>query len=264
MKRTWIKLYVEIVDDPKMGRLSDGHWRIAIELFVLAGENGQDGILPPVEDMAWKLRRSVDELTTALNALSHVGIVDETPQGWNVTHFKDRQFSESFERVKRFRNATVTESNATGNADVAEKESPSSSSSTSSSESEGGGVGEGTDWIPETPKQAAEHPDIQLFEQVTNGRFPGQRDYATVIETVRFLRGRHGDGEKLVDYLKPYWLAWSTRKTKDGRAYQQNSMVWLCEWAVNEQIPRANGDEPTPGNSTQEIIKKVAQNAKRH
>jgi hypothetical protein len=264
MKRSWIKLYVEIVDDPKMGRLSDGHWRIAIELFLLAGENGKDGLLPPVDDIAWKLRRSVDELADALHALSQVGIVDETSQGWNVTHFKDRQFSESFERVKRFRNAAVTESNADGNADVAENESPSSSTSTStsisSSDSEGGGMGEGTDRIPETPRQAAEHPDIKIFQEAS-GRFPGSRDYAVVIDTIRFLRGQHG--EKLVEYLKPYWIAWSTRKTKDGKSYQATSLVWLCEWAMNGQIPSANGSEPKlQPEDRRAAIRKVAQNAK--
>jgi hypothetical protein len=29
----WIKLYLEILDDPKMGKLPDWCWRRAIELF---------------------------------------------------------------------------------------------------------------------------------------------------------------------------------------------------------------------------------------
>jgi hypothetical protein len=53
--RFWIKLYLEILDDPKMGQLPDGLWRSAIELFLLAGENGNDGLLQPVTDLAWRL-----------------------------------------------------------------------------------------------------------------------------------------------------------------------------------------------------------------
>ena len=34
----WIKLYHEILDDPKMGRMPDRLWRRTIELFLLAGE----------------------------------------------------------------------------------------------------------------------------------------------------------------------------------------------------------------------------------
>ena len=40
--RIWIKLYLEILDDPKMDLLPDWLWRRAIELFLLAGENGND------------------------------------------------------------------------------------------------------------------------------------------------------------------------------------------------------------------------------
>jgi len=240
MKRQWIKLYLEIMDDPKMGRLSDHLWRRTIELFLLAGENDADGLLPSVEDMAWRLRAAADELTADLQSLK--GIVELTSDGWLVTKFKDRQYSESYERVKRYRNA---KSNIDGNADVAENESSSSSTLNSSSDSEErGGAGEKTkpvNWIPETPKQAANHPDIKTYEQVS-GRFPGDRDYLKVIETIQFLRDKHGD--QLIEFLKPYWTAWSTRKNKDGKLYQPSSLVWLCEWAMQGEIPKVNGHEP--------------------
>ncbi|MEO6566717.1 MAG: DnaD domain protein [Casimicrobiaceae bacterium] len=142
MKRIWIKLYIEILDDPKMGRIPDWLWKRAVELFLLAGENGNDGLLQPVEDMAWRLRTSAEKLTESLQALSQVGVVHETPEGWTVTNFEKRQYSESYERVKRFRNAkSNAKSNADGNANVL-----STSSSNSSSDSlavEGEGVGEG-------------------------------------------------------------------------------------------------------------------------
>ena len=41
----WIKLYYEILDDPKLGKLTDWLFRRAIELFLLAGENDNDGLL---------------------------------------------------------------------------------------------------------------------------------------------------------------------------------------------------------------------------
>ncbi len=238
MKRSWIKLYIEILDDPKMGRLPDQLWRRAIELFLIAGEFDCDGLLPPVDDIAWHLRISPEQLIETMQSLSKLEIVHETPEGWVVSHFKDRQFSESYERVKRFRNAR---SNADCNAGVAENESSSSSPSDSQ---EGGSVGEETIAFPETPRQAAAHPDIMTYQKVC-GRFPGQRDYANVIETIQFLREKHKD--KLEDYLKPYWTAWSTRKAKGGQPYNPGSLVWLCEWAMTGQIPSANGREPVIG-----------------
>ena len=84
-KRFWIKLYLEILDDPKMGLLPDWLWRRAIELFLLAGENGNDGLLQPVTDLAWRLRVSVEKLTESLQALAEVGVVHETEPGvWFV------------------------------------------------------------------------------------------------------------------------------------------------------------------------------------
>ena len=103
-KRFWIKLYLEILDDPKMGQLPDWLWRRAIELFLLAGENGNDGLLQPVTDLAWRLRVSAEKLTESLQALSEVGVVHETPQGWTVTNFKKRQEAvSSTERVRQYR-----------------------------------------------------------------------------------------------------------------------------------------------------------------
>jgi len=50
--RFWIKLFLEILDDPKMGFLPDWRWQRAVELFLLAGENWNDGQFQPVTDLA--------------------------------------------------------------------------------------------------------------------------------------------------------------------------------------------------------------------
>lgn len=87
----YIKLYHEILDDPKMGKLPDWLFRRAIELFLLAGENDKDGLLQPVADMAWRLRADERRFAESLQALSKVGVVHETPEGWMVTNFAKRQ-----------------------------------------------------------------------------------------------------------------------------------------------------------------------------
>lgn len=116
----YIKLHHEILDDPKMGRLSDHLWRRAIEVFLLAGDNERDGELPSLEDMAWRLRTNNEALQNDLTALQRIGIVTfldsnencnmkrngnvTPPVTYYVTNWEKRQSpATSAERVRRFR-----------------------------------------------------------------------------------------------------------------------------------------------------------------
>jgi hypothetical protein len=89
--RYWIKLYTEIVRDPKMGRLTDRQFRTCINLFALAGTVDEDGKLPPLEDMAWHLRTDDESLTADLEALARVNIVELRDDAWYVRKWADRQ-----------------------------------------------------------------------------------------------------------------------------------------------------------------------------
>ena len=80
----WIKLYHEILRDPKMARLPDRVWRRAIELFLLAGQIEQDGTLPEFEDIAWQLRVEPDGLLEDMRTLERHGLLTETEDGWIV------------------------------------------------------------------------------------------------------------------------------------------------------------------------------------
>lgn len=93
----WIKLYTEILDDPKVGRLTDGQkWRF-VSLCLLAGECDQNGALvngeePMTEDdIAWRLRVPYDELCSDLQALARVGVVTRDGEAWVVRRFAERQ-----------------------------------------------------------------------------------------------------------------------------------------------------------------------------
>jgi hypothetical protein len=102
----WVKLYTEILHDPKMGRLSDHLWRRVGELFLMAQENNAGGYLPEVSDMAWVLRTSDDALLKDLEALAAPGvaIIKEVDKQWFVTNFAFRQDADSnAERQKRYR-----------------------------------------------------------------------------------------------------------------------------------------------------------------
>jgi len=136
---SWIKLYHEILDDPKMGKLPNHLWRRAVELFLLAGRNGNDGALPSVEEMTWILRLEKEKLLEDILGLAEVGVVHEAePGAWVVTNFSKRQAAIlPAERMnnfrKRKRNDEVTKRNIISDEAVT---SLSSSSSISNSLSE--------------------------------------------------------------------------------------------------------------------------------
>jgi hypothetical protein len=89
----WIKLYMEILDDPKMATLPDRLWRRVIELFMLAGKQGinKSGNLPDTRQIAWILRMATDDLAHDMDSLASTGIIEPIPNGWRVVNFAKRQ-----------------------------------------------------------------------------------------------------------------------------------------------------------------------------
>jgi DNA-binding transcriptional regulator YhcF (GntR family) len=87
----WIKLYHEILHDPKMARMNDTLWRRTIELFLMAGETDRGGALPAIEDMAWQLRINPAQLQSELSDLQNVGIISTENGEYLVSRFSERQ-----------------------------------------------------------------------------------------------------------------------------------------------------------------------------
>lgn len=106
----WIKLYYEILTDPKMGGMDDHTWRRTIELFLLAGSEGEDGYLPPIADIAWHLRTSEEDIEQVLARLEQLHIIAKTDQGYVVANYAKRQKSiEPKERMQSLRNRKSSE-----------------------------------------------------------------------------------------------------------------------------------------------------------
>lgn len=105
MANSWLKLYHETLNDPKMGTMSDHLYRRTIELFLLAGQENRDGLLPPVAQIAWALRTTVNDVTLVLQELCELRIVTKTGGSYIVTHFVERQNSNlsDAERSARYR-----------------------------------------------------------------------------------------------------------------------------------------------------------------
>lgn len=104
MANYWIKMYMEILDDPKMATLPDRLWRRTIELFLVAGRTNQGGEIPDTAQIAWMLRMSTDDLSMDLRQIESVGIITRTQTGWMVNNFAKRQAAiGGAERVKAYR-----------------------------------------------------------------------------------------------------------------------------------------------------------------
>ena len=112
----WIKLYHEILHDPKMGMLPDNVWRRCLEIFLLAGELDNDGQLPDTQELAWLLRQgNIERFEAELEHLERVGILTRLTDGWLVTNFTKRQgVIDSAERSKAYRDRKRERGDASG------------------------------------------------------------------------------------------------------------------------------------------------------
>ena len=99
----WFRMYDEVLDDPKVQRLSLALFRTWVNVLCAASRRG--GTIPPVDELAFMLRYDEAKLAQQLDDLASAGLIDDldgeaTPHNWSGRQF---QSDTSTERVKRFR-----------------------------------------------------------------------------------------------------------------------------------------------------------------
>jgi hypothetical protein len=72
----WVKLYRDILDDIEWHRLDGDSAKHLVMLWLLASE-GADGELPPIEEIAFRLRITEKQAKTTVSRLSHWVIQDD-------------------------------------------------------------------------------------------------------------------------------------------------------------------------------------------
>lgn len=100
----WFRVHDDLVDDPKVQLLSGDLVKALLNLWCLASQN--DGILPPMKDMAFKLRMKPPQVAAIIAELADAGLIDREDDTFRPHNWAARQYKSdvSTERVKRFRN----------------------------------------------------------------------------------------------------------------------------------------------------------------
>jgi hypothetical protein len=84
-----------MLDDPKVARLNDSAYRRFVECLLLAGEMNVGGYLPPIDDMAWRLRLQETDLQRDMTRIAQAGLVElkqyDGDERWYITKFEKRQ-----------------------------------------------------------------------------------------------------------------------------------------------------------------------------
>jgi hypothetical protein len=108
----WFRFYDEALNDPKVQRLQGEAFKAWVNLLCLASKN--DGILPPIGDIAFALRLSEDAVSELLNNFYSLRLLDEverndapigyTPHNWCGRQYKtDNADPTNTKRQQRFR-----------------------------------------------------------------------------------------------------------------------------------------------------------------
>ena len=75
----WFRSWVDKLDNPKVQRLSDAQYRAWDNLLCVACEH--DGVLPPLGDVAFLMRRSRPATARLIEALMRAGLFVKTERG---------------------------------------------------------------------------------------------------------------------------------------------------------------------------------------
>lgn len=105
----WVKLYIEILDDIKINRLTDNQkWRF-IQLILFAAECDADGALVTgdsivtLDDVCFRLRCDKKELEKDIKKLIELGLITLEDDIMVITKFSDRQGPTQEEKRKQWR-----------------------------------------------------------------------------------------------------------------------------------------------------------------
>lgn len=91
----WVKIHSEILERRSIATLNDSLWRLLIELRLLLAYNAENGELPPIDDIAFQLRRDESQLRSDLKELVERGHLTSRDRIYNLPNFVSEQGPET-------------------------------------------------------------------------------------------------------------------------------------------------------------------------
>ncbi len=107
----WLRLYDDLIDDVKVQRLPPVLFKHWINLLCLANKGETRGELPPLEDIAFRLRIDEEQAAVVLAELTERGFIDQTPDGALTPHnwtARQRNSDDGASRVANWRQKQQT------------------------------------------------------------------------------------------------------------------------------------------------------------
>ena len=104
----WFRVYDDLVDDPKVQRLEPSLFKALINLWCLT--SATKGVLPPINEIAFKLRVTPQKAQRVLDALRAAGLFEDDEKGTHPHNWEGRQYKSDVddptaaERMRRYRN----------------------------------------------------------------------------------------------------------------------------------------------------------------
>lgn len=99
----WFRFYSDAMRNPKVAKLTDKEFRLWVELLAVAAENG--GTIPCLNDLKHLLKRRLDHLSTGVERLLSIGLIDRLGDGYEPHHWSKFQYKSdtSTDRVHKHR-----------------------------------------------------------------------------------------------------------------------------------------------------------------
>lgn len=245
----WLKLYTEILDDPKYNRLSDTAKLGMIELLVVAKRVEMDGVLPSMQDICFYTRRQEEWWKPVIAELVEINFI-VVVEGKNVIRkFSERQdavkdterqrmYREKKNAAEYYHNDNVTNVSRNVTESREEEESEKEVEVETERDSSTAPALVGYDHQETSDERFAE----DVYRTVTGNISMPPSIRAPATEMILDLRVKHPEKVALVEYLRPFFDKWRGTRGKSGKFYSALSTGWI-EWALAGET--LHGDSET-------------------
>ncbi len=167
----WFRLYTDILNDPKVQRLSADDFKGWINILALSKEH--EGLLPSTDDVAFRLRITESEAERLVETLTNQGLLDPTDDGLTPHNWDGRQFLSDDDptaalRARRYRSNKRVTNGVTRDVTDASRPPEAETDSETETETESEQSREAARVKPRSPKRPTQCDDEFLAELQTN------------------------------------------------------------------------------------------------